>query len=48
MDFNRELRRVCYGHTIDRVDGAGTHHFHKVREHTGGWGQRVTTWRIEW
>jgi len=30
------------------LDGAGTDHFHKVSDHTGPWGQRVTAWKIDW
>jgi hypothetical protein len=30
------------------LDGAGTDHFHKVSDHTGPLGQRVTAWKIEW
>src|SRR5262249_18332471 len=30
------------------LDGGGSHRFHKVREHTGIGGQRVTTGLVEW
>ena len=30
------------------LDGLGASHFHKIGERTGMWGQRVTTWAIEW